>query len=267
MCIRWILGGSAPVSHILRTFHEHADEWNGITFIIAVAFTPPCHAIATETPSTLSFLFYCCSSAAKQSPRFDAMSSSDAIKWNESTGRLLFFLLTENAGTFCTQLTDRNGICARKRRRQIAFFCCIAIRLRKSPKRLQQRNINWRMSFGGGGAHFPHWSLRLCDGKSICSYFTCVLSSSTVDECIITSVRKAHIVAAFPSAALRLKRNFFIHSFSFQQQLQVINVPLICTSAARKNIELHFSSICCRSRASPSLGLRSENAICDFSVM
>lgn len=280
MDIRRIRARLSYPLHIPRTCRWM--ERNYIYYCSCIFAPMSCHC-HWDTVNSFLFFFHCCSSAAKQSPRFDAMSSSDAIKWNESTGRLLFFCsLLKNAGTFCIQLTDRNGICARKRRRQIAFFFCfIAIRLRKSPKRLQQRNINWRMSFGGGGggggsAHFPHCSLWLCDGKSICSYFTCVLSSSTVDECIITSVRKPHIVAAFPSGALRLKRNLFIHSFSFQQQSQVINLPLIWTSAAHKIIEnvfffrvayLHFSSICCRSRASSSCGLRSGNAICDFSVI
>lgn len=93
MCIRWILGRSAPVSHISHIPQPcRWIQWNYIYYCSCIYALLWCHC-HWDTVDSFFRSFYCCSSVAKQSPRFDAMSSSDAIKWNESTGRLFSFFL------------------------------------------------------------------------------------------------------------------------------------------------------------------------------
>lgn len=124
MCIRLMLGASMPLSH------KHADELNGITFIIAVALLRHPHIMPLSLWDTVHWIFslFCwqllISGETKSLSRRDVKLRRNQMKWIHRKNSL-FFSISSYAGNLVyihTQLTDRNGICGRKRQRKIAFF-------------------------------------------------------------------------------------------------------------------------------------------------
>lgn len=111
--VQCALEWSMPISNVS---HIHADELNGIAFIIAVAFAfalvCPCHASATDVMRPSSSLFaHRRWNKVLESTRCQAQTQSNQTNPREEC---IF-------SAYMGKVDRSNGMCGRKRQRKIAF--------------------------------------------------------------------------------------------------------------------------------------------------